>query len=156
MVAVGSTPGMTTSPYATGVTEARPGTYAYFDANQVRLGSAGFADCALTVLTRVVSRQRAGSAIIDAGLKAVSSDSPAPGIGAGVVCDLDAVPLAEVEFVTANEEHGFLAGPGVDRLHVGDVLRLIPNHACGTTNMWSRLHALSADGVEVWPIVARH
>ena len=71
-------------------------------------------------------------------------------------CDLDATPLPDVTFPTANEEHGFLAGPGVNRLRVGDLVRVIPNHTCGTTNMWSRLHAVSPDGVEVWPIVARH
>lgn len=155
-VSVGSTPGMTTAPFAPGVTEGRPGTYVYFDGNQVRLGSATVAQCALTVLARVVSRQGPGHAIIDAGLKAMSSDSLSPQIGVGLVCDLDVTPLPDVTFPTANEEHGFLAGPGVDRLEVGDLVRLVPHHACGTTNMWSRLHAVSADGVEVWPIVARH
>jgi D-serine deaminase-like pyridoxal phosphate-dependent protein len=156
IVSVGSTPGMTSSPYAAGVTEGRPGTYVYFDANQVRLGSATFDQCALTVLARVVSRQGDGHAILDAGLKAMSSDSISAEVGAGVVCDLDAVPLPDVTFPTANEEHGFLAGPGTHRLAVGDLVRVIPNHACGTTNMWSRLHAVSPDGVEIWPIIARH
>ncbi len=155
-VSVGSTPGMTTAPFAPGVTEGRPGTYVYFDANQVRLGSATFDQCALTVLARVVSRQRPGHAIIDAGLKAMSSDSLTPQVGAGLVCDLDTNPVPDVTFPTANEEHGFLAGAGVDRLAVGDLVRIIPNHACGTTNMWSRLHAVSAEAVDVWPIVARH
>jgi D-serine deaminase-like pyridoxal phosphate-dependent protein len=155
-VSVGSTPGMTTAPFAPGVTEGRPGTYVYFDANQVRLGSATVDQCALTVLARVVSRQGPGHAIIDAGLKAMSSDSLSPQVGAGLVCDLEATPMPDVTFPTANEEHGFLAGAGVDRLAVGDLVRIIPNHACGTTNMWSRLHAVSDDAVDVWPIVARH
>ncbi len=156
IVSVGSTPGMTSSPYARGVTEGRPGTYVYFDGNQVRLGSATVGQCALTVLARVVSRQRDGHAIIDAGLKAMSSDSLSAEVGAGLVCDVDATPLPGVTFPTANEEHGFLGGARVDRLGVGDLVRIIPNHACGTTNMWSRLHALSGDSVDVWPIVARH
>lgn len=156
VVSVGSTPGMTTAPYASGVSEARPGTYVYFDANQVRVGSATVDQCALTVLARVISRQRDGHAIIDAGLKAMSSDSISPGIGVGLVGDLDARPLADVTFPTANEEHGFLTGEGVNRLRVGDLVRIIPNHACGTTNMWSRLHAVGPDSVEIWPIVARH
>jgi D-serine deaminase-like pyridoxal phosphate-dependent protein len=156
IVSVGSTPGMTTSPYAPGVTEGRPGTYVYFDANQVRLGSATVDQCALSVLARVVSRQRDGHAIIDAGLKAMSSDSVSPEVGVGLVCDVDATPHPDMTFPTANEEHGFLAGRGVDRLAVGDLVRVIPNHACGTTNMWSRLHAMSPQGVDVWSILARH
>ncbi len=156
-VSVGSTPGLTSSPYADGVNEARPGTYVYFDANQVKLGSASYDDCALTVLTRVVSTQRPGTAITDAGLKAMSADSLAPDRGAGVVCGADGTPLPDIEFWTANEEHGFLRGPGVADLGVGDLLRVIPNHACGTVNMWSREYAVRA-GVahEQWAISARH
>ena len=67
----------------------------------------------------------------------MSSDSLSAEVGAGLVCAVDATPLADVTFPTANEEHGFLAGPGIDRLAVGDLVRVIPNHACGTTNMWS-------------------
>ncbi|MDQ2781575.1 MAG: alanine racemase [Actinomycetota bacterium] len=156
VVSVGSTPGLSTAPFAPGVTEGRPGTYVFYDANQVRLGSTTIDRCALTVLARVVSRQRKGQAIIDAGLKAMSSDALTPQVGAGIVCDVTGVPMADVSFPTANEEHGFLTGPGADRLQVGDVVRIVPNHACGTVNMWSRLHAVSDDSVEQWPVVARH
>ena len=65
-VSVGSTPGMASAPWILGVTEARPGTYIFFDANQVRLGSATIGQCALTVLSRVVS-VRGDQAILDAG-----------------------------------------------------------------------------------------
>ncbi|HEU4329677.1 MAG TPA: hypothetical protein VFR40_01080 [Lapillicoccus sp.] len=44
----------------------------------------------------------------------------------------------------------------MNRLQVGDLVRIIPNHACGTTNMWSRLYAVGPDSVEIWPILARH
>jgi D-serine deaminase-like pyridoxal phosphate-dependent protein len=53
IVSVSSTPGRTSTPSAPGVTEARPGTYVYFDASQVRLGSASLNQRARTVLTRV-------------------------------------------------------------------------------------------------------
>ena len=39
------------------MTELRPGNYVYFDRTQVALGAAGWDDCALTVLARVVSRR---------------------------------------------------------------------------------------------------
>ena len=155
-VSVGSTPGLDSAPFVEGVTEARPGTYVYFDANQFRLGSNSIDDCALTVLARVVS-VRGDQAIVDAGLKAMSSDSLTPENGVGIVCDLAARPLGGVEFWTANEEHGFLRGPGVAHLAVGDVLRIVPNHACGTTNMWSRLHAVHGETAEEsWHIGGRH
>ena len=147
---------MTSSPYAAGVTEGRPGTYVYFDANQVRLGSASLDQCALTVLARVVSRQGDGHAILDAGLKAMSSDSISAEVGAGVVCDLEAGPAPRRHLPDGQRGARVPRRAGTSRLKVGDLVRVIPNHACGTTNMWSRLHAVSSDGVEIWPIIARH
>ncbi|MFB9835773.1 alanine racemase [Actinoallomurus acaciae] len=156
IVSVGSTPGATSAPFAEGVTEARPGTYVYYDAGQVRLGSATLDRCAQTVLTRVVSMQRPGTVIIDAGVKAMSSDGLAGG-ALGTVCDVSGRPLEGVVFGDGNEEHGYLTGDGTARLRPGDLLRIVPNHACGTTNMWSGLHVVE-DGraVDHWPIRARH
>ncbi|MEO3822676.1 alanine racemase [Actinomadura sp. B10D3] len=157
LVSVGSTPGATSAPFAPGVTEARPGTYVYFDANQVGLGSACVRQCAQTVLTRVVSVQRPGTAIIDAGIKAMSSDSLANAGGLGIVCDASGAPIEDVAFPNGNEEHGYLTGPGTASLRVGDLLRIIPNHACGTTNMWSAVHFVEKGAVvERHPIQARH
>lgn len=156
VVSVGSTPGMKTAPFAAGVTEGRPGTYVYFDANQFRLGTCALDQCASSVLTRVVSVNRPGTAIVDAGLKAMSADSLTAENGAGVVVDLAGNPLSGLTFATANEEHGFIVGD-TSALAVGDLLRVIPNHACGTSNMWSSLFAVHPDGsTERWPISARH
>jgi D-serine deaminase-like pyridoxal phosphate-dependent protein len=157
VVSVGSTPGATSAPFADGVTEARPGTYVYYDANQVALGGAEPGRCALTVLTRVISTQRAGTVIVDAGIKAMSSDASLGAGGLGTVCDAAGVPLHGVTFAAGNEEHGYLTGPGTARLRVGDPLRVIPNHACGAVNMWSAVHVVDGDRViDRWPIHARH
>ncbi|TDD81324.1 alanine racemase [Actinomadura darangshiensis] len=157
LVSVGSTPGATSAPFAAGVTEARPGTYVYYDANQVGLGSARVEQCAQTVLARVTSTQRAGTAIIDAGIKAMSSDTLATAGILGIVCDASGTPLDGLEFKAGNEEHGYLTGPGTADLRVGDLLRIIPNHACGTTNMWSALFFVDGDrAVERHPIEARY
>ena len=157
VVSVGSTPGLAASPYISGVTEARPGTYVYNDGNQLRLGTCTLGDCALTVLARVVSAQRAGTVIIDAGSKALSSDAVSAENGYGLVLDVGGTPLDGVTFSRANEEHGFLTGPGVASLAVGDLVRILPHHACATVNMWSELVTVAADGSYArWPIVARH
>ena len=157
VVSVGSTPGLAAGPYVSGVTEARPGTYVFQDGNQVRLGTCPLDDCALTVLARVVSTQRSGTAIIDAGSKAMSSDAVSAETGYGMVLDMDCRPLEGVTFPRANEEHGFLAGRGTASLSVGDLVRVLPHHACATVNMWSELVAVMPDGSdERWPVVARH
>jgi D-serine deaminase-like pyridoxal phosphate-dependent protein len=155
-VSVGSTPGLRHTPYQLGVTEGRPGTYVYFDGNQVRLGGAGWDRCASTVLTRVVSVNRPGTAIVDAGIKALSSDTITPENGVGTLVSLDGSVLEGVSLSSANEEHGFATGD-TSELRVGDLLRVVPHHACGTTNMWSRLLAVHPDGAtEAWDVVGRY
>jgi len=157
VVSVGSTPGLAVGPYVAGVTEARPGTYVFNDGNQIRLGTCTLHDCALTVVARVVSTQRPGTVIIDAGSKALSSDAVTAETGYGMVLYADGAPLLDVSFPRANEEHGFLVGPGTPSLAVGDVVRILPHHACATVNMWSELIAMQPAGsYERWPIVARH
>lgn len=157
VVSVGSTPGATSTALTPGVTEARPGTYVYYDANQVRLGSATVDACALTVLTRVISTQRDGVAITDAGIKAMSSDTIAAAGSLGIACDLDGVPVPGLTFSDGNEEHGFVSVARPGQLAVGDMLRIVPNHACGTVNMFSRLLAVrDGKATEWWDISARH
>src|ERR1700737_1275111 len=65
-LSVGSTP---TAGLALGggITEMRPGTYIYGDANQVALGSQNLEDCALAVVATVVSTPAPERAVVDAG-----------------------------------------------------------------------------------------
>ncbi|MGC5628789.1 alanine racemase [Georgenia sp. Z1344] len=150
-VSVGSTAGSRSAPSADGVTEARPGTYVYGDENQVAIGTIDPADTATSVLSRVVSTQRGEPVVVDAGIKAMSSDPSMHGDGriGTVVTDGGGV-LAK-----GYEEHGVLGGAAP--LQVGDLVRFRPNHACGLTNMHS--HVLVVDGgvvVDVWPVLGRH
>jgi D-serine deaminase-like pyridoxal phosphate-dependent protein len=155
VVSVGSTPGSTSTPTVAGITEARAGTYVFNDANQVSVGSTGLSGCALTVAARVVSTPRTGEAIIDAGSKAMSSDGPTLGKGYGRVLADDGT-YADLSFHRANEEHGFLKGPGVKTLRVGSMVRIVPNHACATVNMWSRAVVVGRSGeLEEWKVRAR-
>jgi D-serine deaminase-like pyridoxal phosphate-dependent protein len=157
VVSVGSTPGWDSAPLAAGVTEARPGTYVFFDANQVRLGSADVDQCALTVLTTVVSAGGSDRAIIDAGIKAMSSDRSNRGDTFGLPLAQDGWLDDSLAFDGAYEEHGVVHGTGAARLRVGDTIRLLPNHACGVVNMWSRIYVIDDNEiVDVWTPVARH
>ncbi len=77
-LSVGSTPTARFSAREKGLTEIRPGNYAYFDRTQVGVGSAAWSDCALTVLARVVSRPARDRIIFDSGSKTLTNDG-APG-----------------------------------------------------------------------------
>ncbi|HVG09321.1 MAG TPA: alanine racemase [Thermoanaerobaculia bacterium] len=129
-VSVGSTPGMWTARGLDGVTEARPGNYAFNDFEQVTIGACETRDCAVTVLASVVSSQPGRDwCITDSGALALSKD---PGFGASmgeVFEDYEAGVLSgEARLTTLSQEHGFLSAPRP----VGSRVRVLPNHSCLT------------------------
>jgi D-serine deaminase-like pyridoxal phosphate-dependent protein len=143
IISTGGTPDMARMADFTGSTEHRPGTYIYNDRMQVGWGAATLADCALTVLTTVVSRPTPTRAILDAGSKALAADQgPLPGHG-----QLTTYPQAVI--TQLNEEHAIVdlaASPS--RPRIGEVLRVIPNHACVVTNLFDEVHLIRGDTVE--------
>lgn len=136
------------------VTEVRAGTYVYGDRSCIANGSVPLQDCALRVVATVVSRPTPERAIIDAGSKTLTSDPVAgtdqPGFGL-------IVEHPEAEIHTLNEEHGYV---DVSRCEhpprIGEIVTIVPNHACGTTNMHDGVVAYrGAELVGEWPITAR-
>ncbi len=152
-VTAGCTP---TSPFAAevpGVTHVRAGNYVFYDRKQVQLGVATLDDCALTVLATVVSRPRPRRYVVDAGIKALAGEDYGWGTY-GVLLDHPEVPIS-----WAAEEHGVInvpddvADPG---LHIGDRVRIVPNHACGVPNMHDELVAIDGERVvDTWRVIAR-
>ena len=105
-----------------------PGTVVYCDATSLtQLPAAYGYQPAVLVLTRVVSRPRAGMATCDAGHKAVSADAGVP--TCVVVGHPELTPLSpsEEHLPLAMEESA--AGP-----QVGEALYLLPRHVCPTVN----------------------
>ena len=149
-VSMGSTPGAEFLVNEAGIDELRPGNYVFNDVMQVRLGSATFAECALSILATVVSVRAGGRVLIDAGTKALASDCPFPDRTYGVLPE-----YPEVVFVSANEEHGYLDAP-VGTFRVGDRVRVISNHACTCLNMHDEVWAIRDEQVEArWGVMAR-
>lgn len=120
-----------------GVTEMRPGTYVFNDVRTVLDGGASWEDCAVTILSTVVSRPERGRAVIDAGAK-ILTPTHSESHGFGLILDIPGARL-----VRLNEEHGImeLGDPSVD-LRVGDRVRIIPIHVCVTVNMQRELVAV--------------
>mgnify|MGYP006425950665 CR=1 FL=1 len=144
-VTSGGSPDLYESGGYTAITEYRPGTYIYSDRMQVAWGLGTLAECALFVLATVVSRPAEGRAVIDAGSKALAADQvPAPATGHGHVTEHPEATLAAL-----SEEHGILdvsscAAPPA----IGDVVHVIPNHACVVSNLHDAVH-LVEDGLVV-------
>jgi D-serine deaminase-like pyridoxal phosphate-dependent protein len=143
-ISVGSTPTARCIGRQAGVTEMRPGNYVFFDRTQVGLGAATVPDCAMTVLSTVVSRPVASRVIFDAGSKTLAADvlRGAGGmVGYGLVyADPDAAyPDPSIVIERLSEEHATARVPPDCRLHIGDRVRILPNHACVVTNLADEL-----------------
>ena len=134
------------------------------DLFQTQIGSGAAEDMAVTVLAGVIGRRRAENRIlIDAGGMALSKDrstASAPrDFGFGLVLDLDGRrSLGEAVVERANQEHGIVTAPTplpFDRLPVGTLLRVAPNHVCMTAAAYDRYHVVEGgrDIVAVWPRV---
>lgn len=152
-VSVGSTPAMSAVKDLSGVTEVRPGNYCFYDFMQVRLGSCEARDCAVTVLSSVVSsRPDVGHAVVDAGALAMSKDLGGDhSVSMGeVFADYVAGTLdPEVRLTSLSQEHGILSVPRP----VGSRLRILPNHSCLTAAMFDEYTVVRGDEVvDRWKI----
>jgi D-serine deaminase-like pyridoxal phosphate-dependent protein len=131
----GGTPSMWELAKAPIINEYRIGTYVYQDRSQVSAGACTIEECALTVLTTVVSVPVSGRVIIDAGSKALTSDL----LGQEGYGQVQGYPEARV--VSLSEEHGVLQWPvDATQPRVGDRLSIIPNHACPVSNLYDEVN----------------
>jgi D-serine deaminase-like pyridoxal phosphate-dependent protein len=150
VVSSGGTPSMMTAADAPVTTEYRPGTYVYNDRSLVEGGACGWDNCALTVLATVVSVPSEHCAIIDSGSKTLTSDL------LGLTGYGHVLTRPDIRIDQLSEEHGRLVSDGSIGLKVGDLVRVVPNHACVVSNMVDTVHALE-DGklTGAWRVCAR-
>jgi D-serine deaminase-like pyridoxal phosphate-dependent protein len=151
-VSVGGTPTAHEAHDLGVATELRVGTYVYGDRACIANGSATTGDCASRVFATVVSTPTRDRAILDAGTKALTSD-PAAGVeGHGLILE-----HPEADLHRLNEEHGIVDVSRCTRPpQIGERVSIVPNHACGTTNLYDEV-VLHRDGevVETVPMRAR-
>lgn len=127
-----------------GMTEIQCGSYALMDTNFRDMGSPF--QCAMTLLTTVMSLPRPGVAIADAGMKTITND-----FGLPEVRNVRGLTLERL-----SEEHarlGVANGVGVE---LGEKIELLPSHGCTTVNLHDCAYAVR-DGrvVEVWDVAGR-
>ncbi|AKR58421.1 alanine racemase [Devosia sp. H5989] len=151
VISNGGTPDLWHAHDVGAASEHRPGTYIYLDRFQVAKGVGTLDDCALTVLATVVSRPTENRAIIDAGSKALTSDTLGMD-GFGYI-----VGYPDARIVGLSEEHGTIDLSGSDKKPaIGERLRIIPNHACVVSNLFDNVTLISGDQVvETVPVAAR-
>ncbi|HSR70023.1 MAG TPA: alanine racemase [Acidobacteriota bacterium] len=155
-VSVGSTP--TCSLFVEeleAANEIRPGNYIFYDRTQADLQSCRPEDCAVSVLSTVVSHYPGrNEMLIDAGALALSKDrglvrDARQEIVYGVGLDH---PHLRVESIS--QEHGIVGSKNNIDFHqfpIGTRLRIIPNHSCLTAAGFPEYHVFDTQGFkEVW------
>jgi D-serine deaminase-like pyridoxal phosphate-dependent protein len=165
VVSAGGTPTFFTNHEHPEITEVRAGTYIYGDVSCIANRAVPLEDCALRIRATVVSRPTHDRGILDAGSKTLTNDpaergqpmdddarSRLGGSGKGLI-----VEYPEAEIYALSEEHGHVDFSACDsRPEVGEVVTVIPNHACGCTNMHDDVVVhRSGRIVGTWPVAAR-
>jgi D-serine deaminase-like pyridoxal phosphate-dependent protein len=132
-------------------TEHRAGTYVYNDRSLVAYGTCDEDDCALTVLTTVISTPRRDRIVVDAGSKSLTSDTLGLD-GHGTVARYPGLRIGPL-----SEEHGVIHAQGADPVpRLAERLRIIPNHACVVSNLFDAVHMVRGERVEMTlPVAAR-
>lgn len=135
------------------VTEIRPGNYVFLDMTQVNLGVEPITRCSLSVYTTVISKHRNADAserlFLDAGKKVFTSDKAfrAEGYGQILYDAKEMVPMPHAVINALSEEHGWVRVRGGATLHVGDRVRVVPNHSCVVVNTQREMYLV--DGTDV-------
>ena len=148
LISSGSTPTYHQSAKGTVINCLHPGNYVFMDNMQISMGCAMEEDCALTVLTTVLSAPRDGEFIIDAGSKCLGLDKGGHGNekikGYGRIKNQKSIISAahsndglltvqalseEVGKIVVSEKYH-----GKVNLKIGDKLEIIPNHSCAAAN----------------------
>ena len=148
VTSVGSSVSTWTDAKRPEVTEVQPGMYLFNAINLVEAGVATVDDCALTVLSTVMSKPADDRAILDAGSKAFHFDH----------CKYPwLVGFEDAEIYGFSEEHANVRLKGASRsLKVGDRVKGIPQHCCTCINQHNEMVALRKGKVEnVWKVAAR-
>src|SRR5262249_41231437 len=137
--------------YIDGMTEMQSGSYVFMDVEYRKIGGESgpiyedFAP-ALCVLSTVVHRSR-DKAIVDAGLKAFSTDRP---------FGPEPLGISDVTYEFAGDEHGRLMLTGGHNVQLRDKLRFIIPHCDPTVNLYSRFFCVRGElVVDEWPIMER-
>jgi len=149
VVSAGSTP-TTGAERPAQLTEERPGSYVFYDRQQLALGACTSDQLTLSVAATVVS-VHGDRFVVDAGSKALAADRPDWLQGHGWVPALG----ADATVVTLSEHHGIVTGAAAQPA-VGDVVHVVPNHVCTVVNLFDEYVVVRAgEVVDRWPVAAR-
>ena len=141
-------------PKVPGMTDVQVGSYIFMDAQYLEIGGEDndelYTDFApsLTVLTTVMNNRFPGRLTTDAGSKALTLNTPTPGV----------IGEPAMEYTAGSDEFGSIrfSSPPSKEYKIGDLLELIVPHCDPVVNEYDQIYGIRKDKVEVvWPITAR-
>jgi 3-hydroxy-D-aspartate aldolase len=134
-------------------TELQAGSYPFMDREYLEIdmtsGRSSPFVASLFVQASVVSANREGFAVVNAGYKSFATEGGMPRV---------VVPrLANATYKLMGDEHGGIQyDPGSGTLKVGDAVEFLTPHCDPTINLYDRYHCMRGDTlVEIWPVDAR-
>ncbi len=155
-ISVGSTPSLLVGSVLQGITEIRPGTHIFMDADQAQVAGT-YEHCAQTVLVTVISRPTEERVVLDGGTKSFTYYTQSRGVtaasGRGRLKE-----HPEIYLNAMSDEHSSFDIPRDSGLvfNIGDRLEVIPNHACPTTNLYETIHGIRGGRIEaLWPVLCQ-
>ena len=134
-------------------TEVQPGSYPFMDREYLEIDmTAGRASpfvASLFVQASVVSANREGFAVVNAGYKSFATEGGMPRVSSP--------KLAGASYKLMGDEHGGVEyDPKGGTLKLGEAVEFLVPHCDPTINLYDRYHCVRGDRlVEIWPIDGR-
>lgn len=159
-ISLGDTPSCSLADYFDGVDNIGPGNFIYYDLVQHRLGSNSIDEIAICLAVPVVSvHPERNEVVVHSGWVHQGKDSINDSEEAhyGLVVRLQeqgwSAPIPEAKVTKLSQEHGNLHLPEdmIRKIKVGDILGILPVHACATALMMGELYTLDGEKIEMMP-----
>jgi D-serine deaminase-like pyridoxal phosphate-dependent protein len=131
-----------TSP---GITEVQPGSFIFMDTDYRKAIGTRYAN-SLTILSTVISKPEPQRAVIDAGLKSLTTDS-----------GYAEPKLIGITYQPQGDEHGSLTwNEKQEGVEIGDRVHIIPSHIDPTVNLHDIYYGYRQGIIEeIWPVACR-
>jgi D-serine deaminase-like pyridoxal phosphate-dependent protein len=156
MVSAGHTCTWNITPHFSGLSDVlvQAGSYVFSDwCSRQDVEGAEVFECALTVLTRCISRPQPNEAMFDFGMNSCSDES------SNNYLSIVGPKFKELNgvVVSQREEHALATFNEPNRnVRVGDVFELIPPHSDTTAKLYDKYYGTRNDTLEViWPNIGR-
>lgn len=149
-ISVGATPTASLVASFPEITEMRPGNYIFNDVSQWSAEVVREEDCAMVVVATVVARPSKDRAVLDAGSKVLSQDLAAFHEGFGIIKEYPSATIVKL-----SEEHAVVHLQEGDFPRIGEVVHIVPNHACVVVNLTDTLWLKKGNELLPIPVAAR-